>query len=260
MIAILYALKQEINPVMGQVNVSKKSNIGEMLFFEADMDGLPVTLVQTGVGRNNAIKATEHLLQAFKVDLLVSSGVAGGVRPGLDTGDLVIAENVSYSMQSDFESEDLQLESSFPCNEGFVELARQVSEDAEVRFHCGDLLTVKNVIGTAKAKKRIGEQASFIAVDMESAAIAEVAHKKGVEFAIVRSISDNVGEDIDIANIISEDGKVKYSNLAVDIIRNPQRLAVLMRLQKQTKAAAKSLSFFMERLVPAIYDKMLSSV
>ncbi len=153
----------------------------------------------------------------------------------------------------------MQLESSFPSKEGFVELAKQVSMDSDVVSHCGDLLTVNKVISQAKTKKKIGENADFIAVDMESAAIAEVADKRGVEFAAVRSISDNVEDDIDIDydDIMTNDGKVKYSNLAMNVMKNPRHLAILKRLHKQTKVAAKRLSFFMARLIPSLYDKML---
>ncbi len=259
MIAVLYAIKQEINPIMEHMHVSKKFNVGDMLFYQADLDGLPVTLVQTGIGRNNAAKATDHLLQTFKINLLISSGVAGGIRPGVNLGDLVIAENVSYTKQSDFERGVLQLESSFSCKEGFVELAKKVSKDSDVVSHCGDLLTVDKVISQARTKKKIGENATFIAVDMESAAIAEVADKRGVEFAAVRSVSDTIEDNIDIdyADIMTDDGKVKYSNLAMNIMRNPRRLAILKRLHKQTKVAAKRLSFFMAQLIPSLYDKML---
>lgn len=259
MIAILYAIKQEINPIMKHMHVSKKFKIEEMLFFQADLNGLPVTLVQTGIGRDNAIKATNHLLKTFKINLLISSGVAGGLRQGIGIGDLAIAENVGYSKQRDFAGEDLQLESSFPCKKDFIELAKQVSKESEIKSHCGDLLTVNKVVGQARVKKRIGEQASFIAVDMESAAIAGVAEERGIGFAAVRSISDSVEDEIDIDynDIMSSEGKVKYSNLAVSVMKNPQRLVTLKRLQKQTKAAAKSLSFFMTKLVPPLYDKML---
>ena len=59
MIALVCALQQEIRPIMKRLHVSKKFNIEEVLFYQADLDGLPITLVQCGIGRNNAIKATK---------------------------------------------------------------------------------------------------------------------------------------------------------------------------------------------------------
>ncbi len=260
MIALMYALQQEMRPIVERLHVSKKFNMEGVLFYQADLDGLPVTLVQCGIGRNNAIKATNYLLRSLKIKLLISSGIAGGMREGIGVGDLIMAENVSYSKQSDFENGELQLESDFPCKKEVVQLAKQLSSDLELKLHYGNILTVDKVISQAKTKRKIGEQNSFLAVDMESAAIAEVAREKGIEFAAIRSISDDIEDDleIDYDGIISSEGKVRVSNLALKVMKDPRQLAALRRLNRQTKTAAKRLSSFMLQFIPPLYDKMLT--
>jgi adenosylhomocysteine nucleosidase len=260
MIALVCALQQEIRPIMKSLHVSKKFNIEEVLFYQADLDGLPITLVQTGIGRDNAIKATNYLLRSLKIKLLISSGIAGGMRQGISVGDLIIAENVSYSSQSNFENGELQLKSNFPCKKEVVQLAKQLSSDLELKPHCGNILTVDKVISQAKTKRKIGEQNSFLAVDMESAAIAEVACENSVEFAAIRSISDDIEDDleIDYDGIISSEGKVRVSNLALKVMKDPRQLAALRRLNRQTKTAVKKLSSFMLQFIPALYDKVLT--
>ena len=254
MIAVLCAIRQEISPLAACMNVSKKFDIDEIPFYQGDMDGRPLTLVQGGIGRNNAIKAASCLLESTNVDLLISAGVAGGIRHGLNVGDLVVAERVGYSGQSDFDGEELQLESDFACKEEIVQLARQFSNDPESKMHFGNLLTVDKVINQASTKKRIGEQNSFLAVEMESAAVAEVAMEKGVEFAAIRSISDDIDDDLqlDYDNVISDEGKVKVGSIALSVLKNPQKLALLSRLNKQTRSASKSLAYFINKLIPLI--------
>ena len=146
------------------------------------------------------------------------------------------------------------------CKKEVVQLAKQLSSDLELKSHCGNILTVDKVISQAKTKRKIGEQNSFLAVDMESAAIAEVAREKGVEFAAVRSISDDIEDDleIDYDGIISSEGKVRVSNLALKIMKDPRQLATLRRLNRQTKTAAKRLSSFMLQFIPTLYDKVLT--
>ena len=78
MIAVLCAIRQEISPLVACMNVHKKFDIDEVLFFQGYLNGLPLALVQGGVGRKNAVKATNCLLESIKVDLLISAGVAGG--------------------------------------------------------------------------------------------------------------------------------------------------------------------------------------
>ena len=254
MIAVLCAIRQEISPLVSCMNVSKKFNIDEIPFYLGDLNGRPLTLVQGGIGRENAIKAASSLLESASVDLLISAGVAGGIRHGLNVGDLVVAENVGYSKQSDFDCEKLQLESDFVCKKEIVQLARQCSKDLEPKLHFGNLLTVDKVISQASTKRKIGEHDSFLAVEMESAAVAEVACEKGVAFAAIRSISDDIEDDLhlDYDNIISDEGKVKVTSIALGILKNPQSLALLSRLNKQTKTAAKSLAYFMSKLIPLI--------
>lgn len=262
MIAVLCAIKQEISPLVACINVHEKYDIDEVLFFRGDLNGLPLVLVQGGVGRKNAVKAANCLLESIKVDLLISAGVAGGIRHGLNVGDLVVAESVGHSNQYDFDDEELQLESDYACNKEVFQIARQLSKCMETKFHFGSLLTVDKVISSASTKKRIGEQDSFLAVEMESAAVAEVAYRKGVKFAAIRSISDDIDDDLhlDYDSIMSDEGKVKFTSIALEVLKDPQKLSLLRRLNKQTKTAAKSLALFMSELIPVIYDKNISLV
>ena len=261
MIAVLCAIRQEISPLAACMNVSKKFNIDGVLFYQGDLNGLPLTLVQGGIGRDNAVKAASCLLESTRVDLLISAGVAGGIRQGIHVGDLIVAEHVGYTRQDDFDVDELQLESDFVCNKDIVQIARQFSESLESTLHFGNLLTVDKVISQASTKRKIGEQNSFLAVEMESAAVAEVAYKKGVEFAAIRSISDDIEDDLhlDYDNIISDEGKVKVTSIALGVLKNPQSLALLSRLNKQTKSASKKLTYFMSKLIPLIYDTNIKS-
>lgn len=255
MVAILCAIRQEISPMIACMKVSRKFDIDEVLFYQGEMEGLPLTLVQGGVGRKNAVKAAGCLLKSMKVDLLISAGVAGGIREGLNVGDLVVAERVGYSRQSDFDSEELQLESDYSCMKEVINIARQLSNGRGTRLHFGNLLTVDRVISSAGTKKRIGLGNPFLAVEMESAAVAEVAYREGVEFAAIRSISDDIEDDLhlDYDNMITDDGKVKVTSIALEVMRHPQKLAILRRLNTQTKTAARSLALFVSQLIPAFY-------
>ena len=80
---------------------------------------------------------------------------------------------------------------------------------------------------------------------MESAAVAEVACEKGVAFAAIRSISDDIDDDLhlDYDNMISDDGKVKVTSIALSVMKNPQKLALLSRLNKQTRECSEETGF-----------------
>ncbi|MDR4505575.1 MAG: 5'-methylthioadenosine/S-adenosylhomocysteine nucleosidase [Candidatus Scalindua sp.] len=259
MIAVCCALPQELNPLISCANIRKKFHFEKSIFYQADLKGRPVIFVQTGIGRENAVKATTHLLQTINITIVISSGVAGGIREGIHVGDLIFAENVHYCRQGDFGGERLPVESAFTVKGELVQLALELSDRLGVKYHCGDVLTVDKVIARAETKRKIGRQDSFIAVDMESAAIAQIARDKDIDFVIIRSVSDDVDDDlaIDTDNLITDTGKVRISNLAVNIMRDPKQLANLRRLNKQTKKAARCLSAFMREYIPLLYEKKI---
>ena len=45
---------------------------------------------------------------------------------------------------------------------------------------------------------------------------------------------------LDYDNIISDEGKVKVTSIALSVLKNPQKLALLSRLNKQTKTAVEA--------------------
>lgn len=257
MIAVCCALPQELNPLISCVKVTKKFRFEKSIFYQADLKDRPVLFVQTGIGRENAAKAVTHLLQTVNVNTLVSSGVAGGIREGIHVGDLIFAEHVYYCRQSDGEGERLPVGPALPCNGELIRLAQELSVRLGAAYHNGDVLTVDKVVAHAETKREMGSQGSFIAVDMESAGIAQTARDYGKDFVVIRSVSDDVADDlaIDSDNLITDAGKVRISHLAMNIMRDPKQLANLRRLNTQTKRAARCLAAFMIEYIPLLYEK-----
>ncbi|GJQ58221.1 MAG: 5'-methylthioadenosine/S-adenosylhomocysteine nucleosidase [Candidatus Scalindua sp. AMX11] len=259
MIAVCCALPQELNPLISGVTITKKFHFGKSIFYQADLKGLPVTFVQTGIGKENAAKATGHLLETVKITTIISSGVAGGIREGIHVGDLIFSENVHYCNESDVAGGRLPIESTFFSNGGLVRLASELGNSLDLKFHYGSVLTVGTVIGQAETKRAIGSQYPYMAVDMESAGIAQIAQDMGKNFVVIRSVSDDVDDDlaIDSSNLITDTGKVKISHVAINIMRDPKQLANLRRLNKQMKRATRNLSTFLLEFIPLLYEKKI---
>ena len=56
------------------------------------LEGKPVVLFLSGVSMVNAAMNTQRALDRYKVSRIVFSGIAGGVDPSLDVGDVVVPE------------------------------------------------------------------------------------------------------------------------------------------------------------------------
>lgn len=257
MIAIFFALSQEISSLKSQVNILKKIRHANAVFYQSEFCGFPITLVQTGIGKNVS-ESVQHLSKYFRIQLMVSSGFAGSVNSQVNVGDLVIGKQVLYSLQESMEGE-IQIDSIFPGDTPVVDLAVKLCSNNAFKSHCGDILTVNKIIRQSVLKKHIGNQTSAIAVDMESFAIAERANAMGIPFVIIRSISDGLEDDMEIdENMVTEGGNVNIPATARHLFNKPHHIPYLNRLRKQTKLATNTLSVFFPNFITQVYNSLLT--
>ena len=130
-----------------------------------------VQCLVTGMGRR-AGEAVRQRLSAGGVGLVVSTGFAGGIRPGFEVGDLVMASEVIHAHSG---------ERSRP-EPGFFGLNAMAS--------VGPFVTVEEVLPDPQAKAEAGTRFGAIAADLESAAVAQAAEQAGVAWVAVRAILD----------------------------------------------------------------------
>ncbi|HHT9138008.1 MAG TPA: phosphorylase family protein [Candidatus Wunengus sp. YC60] len=257
MIAVFFALSQEIACLKSKVNILKKMRYAHATFYQSEFCGFPLTLVQTGIGRNVS-DIIQHLSKCFRIQLMVSSGFAGSINPAAGVGDLVIGKQVLYSSQESLEGE-IKIDSMLSCDASIVNLAVKLCSNEAFKSHCGDILTVNEIIRQSSLKKHAGSQTSAIAVDMESFAIAERAHAMGIPFVVARAISDGIDEDLEIhENMVTEGGNVNIPATARHLLNKPHHIPYLNRLRKQTKSATDTLSAFFPNFITQIYNSLLT--
>ena len=79
MIAIFFALSQKLVCLKSKVNILKKIRMPMPYSTQSEFRGFPLTLVQTGIGKNVS-EIIQHLSKCFRIQLMVSSGFAGSVK------------------------------------------------------------------------------------------------------------------------------------------------------------------------------------
>lgn len=258
MIAIFFALSQEMASLKPQVNILKKIQHAHTIFYQSEFCGFPITLIQTGIGSKNVPETVQHLLKCFSIQLMISSGFAGSLNPDVCIGDLVIGKHILHSSQEIFE-EKIQIDSKLTCDPQTVGLAVKLSSSDNIKAHCGDIFSVDKIIHKSSAKKFIGVQTSAIAVDMESFAIAERANATGIPFVSIRAVSDGVDEDMEIhENMVTESGNVNKAAAARYLLNKPHRIPYLNRLRKHAKLATNTLSAFFPNFITQIYNSLLT--
>lgn len=162
---------------------------------------------------------------------LASFGMAGGLDPALESGDILVpAEILTPEGQR------------FHCSEAWRErVCRGLAARSAVRS--GTLLTAARAVGSVEEKSTLFRSTGAAAVDMESAAIAEVATQQGLPFLAVRVIVDSAADVLPRAVTVAADaaGHLQMGRLIGALVLAPRELGSLMRLAKRYRAASRSL-------------------
>ena len=143
------------------------------------------------------------LIQHFSCELLIFSGVAGGLDPSLQIGDLVIADELWQHDYGTIIDQELIAHRAgtlpiglpkenppFRLDEELKAKIQQAYPDA--RF--GRILSGDTFLNCKETRQQLFEKFQAQAIEMEGAAIAQVAEQFGVRCMIVRSLSDLSGE------------------------------------------------------------------
>jgi adenosylhomocysteine nucleosidase len=112
------------------------------------------------------------------------------------------------------------------------------------------IVTVDHLVTDPAEKRRLGE--SHDAVDMESAAVAEVCAAHGVPFCAVRAVSDTVDTTLSPALVrLLCGGNVSVWRAGLALVRRPALLGEFLRLARDTKRAARNLAEALRTIVAA---------
>ncbi len=195
---------------------------------------MSVDVILTGMGPANARRATEIVLSA-EHDACISSGFGGGLKPEYAIADVLVAAAVGqFGTPNTIRSDAALVENALRTNCA-VEAKRFVSVD--------------RVAGTPEEKRELAEYGD--AVEMESYAVLAVAAQHKVPAVAIRAISDRFDQKlpIDFSGTIDECGHVLKGKLARKIASDPSKIPALIRLGKQSQAAAGRLAEFLESYI-----------
>ncbi len=182
-----------------------------LTFHEAELHGHDLILVKSGVGKVNAALCAQLLVDGFDTEAILCTGTAGAVNPALEIGDIVVAEDC---VQHDLEVDFLGLpRGQIPFTElRFFETAERLVQKAtalslpEHRLHMGRVLTGDAFVQDEAYRQELRHELEGDCVEMEGAAVGQVATLNGVPYLVVRAISDRAdgSSDVDFQTFLQE--------------------------------------------------------
>ena len=133
--AILSALAEEQQGLLAQLVQPEKLTRGGRDFWQGELHGRRVVLALSKIGKVAAATTATTLIEAFGVHRIVFTGVAGGVGPGVQVGDVVVASDfVQHDMNASplFARYEVPLygQTRFACDPALTALLLQAAKQA----------------------------------------------------------------------------------------------------------------------------------
>ena len=195
-IAIISAMEKEMNLIIPMLADIQEDSFDGLKIYKGKIGDNEIALAKCGIGKVNAAINTYKVISLCAPDVLINTGVAGGASMQTEIGDILVADYVAYhdvwcgpgTQPGVADGMDVFME----CAPSIISIAHKLLDGnrLQVGLICsGDrFITEKREIDEIQ---RLFPQ--VIAVDMESAAIAQVCMMEGIRFNIIRVISDTPG-------------------------------------------------------------------
>ena len=184
------------------------------------------TQVANGPGAALARQAVDAAIRHWRPDVIVSTGVCGGLTPGLAVGDIVVASKVLNGRKQEYQAQ---------------------VPGCHRKFHSGTVYSSDRVAVSISDKRSLRQLGADV-VEMEAASVAERASKEGIPFYCIRSISDTADEEfeLDFNTLRDANGRFSRPRIALAAMRKPfTRIPALLKLDRNTRTAARSLGEFL---------------
>ena len=218
-IAILSALPEEQQGFSSVLTHRSTISHAGRSFICGTFANQSVVLALSGIGKVAAATTTAALIERFGAQQIIFTGVAGGIGPDVQVGDVVVAQH--------FVQHDMDVRPLFPrwqvpgytsplfacdaqLHQGLLEAATACVQEAPTwqlpllqdripKAHVGLIASGDQFIVAASVAETIHrdlltEGHRVLAVEMEGAAIAQTCADYGKPFAAVRTISDRADE------------------------------------------------------------------
>ena len=217
------AMSEEIERLKTQMNIESSEKVGSKTAYIGTLEGQSIVLVFSGWGKVAAASTATLLIERYHVGHIIFTGVAGGVDDTLNVGDIVISNAlVQHDMdcagvmgikrfevplvgiQAFIPDESLQLlakksAQSYLSKDLKHDVSAEVLDSFNIKkptIHLGLIASGDQFI-TSYSKLQALRDAlpHLLAVEMEGAAVAQVAHAYGLPFIVIRTLSDKADDN-----------------------------------------------------------------
>ena len=195
-IGIMGAMPEEVDQLCARLEGVTVEDYGGVRYHRGSLAGRQAVVCCAGMGKANAAATTQVLITKYGAEKIVFSGVAGNMTSKIGIGDVVIGGTVLYhDADMDMLDQNPPYLDEYPGDSALIAAAEAACAAAGVKAIVGRIATGDRFVGDTGTKKQIEAACHPDCVEMEGAAVSQIAAKNGVPCVILRAMSDNADED-----------------------------------------------------------------
>ena len=200
-IGIIAAMDEEMQAIKNRMNGIQEKKIYNLVFYEGIINNKEYVLVKCGIGKVNAARTVQIMIDNYNLDYIINVGSAGAINNELNIGDIVIGEKlvqhdfdlIAFGHEKGYISDTGKM---FSCNNKLVKKMKEIIDcldykEENFKAVIGNIASGDIFCTDLKMKEEIRKEFNAECVEMEGAAIAQVCYLDNIPFLIIRSISDS---------------------------------------------------------------------
>lgn len=200
-IGIIGAMKIEVEQLKALMNNVTIERYSQIDFYIGELCGKEVIVAVSGVGKVNAAICTQTMILKYSPSMIINTGVAGGIGKGIEICDIVVANAVvQHDMDTTPVGDPVGLISGInlieiPCAQNIADKLEAAAKKLQKpKVFRGIIATGDQFMNKAEDIKYIADTFGALASEMEGASIGQVCYINGIDFGVVRTISDGGDE------------------------------------------------------------------
>ena len=222
-------MDEELESTLKKIDIQEEYDVYNMHIYEAKINNIICYLVVCGVGKVNAARCAQILIDIYDIDGIINVGVAGGVSDNLKIGDIIVADKL---VQHDFDITAFNHNKGYipnvgvfmPCDENLSQILTNSLNKLKYNYYIGTIASGDIFLTDTKMSQKIHTKFNALCVEMEGAAIAQVCTLCNMPFIVIRSISDIPNNDnTKTYEEFLQSSSDKLSNVIIDILNTNKR-------------------------------------
>jgi len=196
-VAIIGAMDVEIKEILTNLSNAKYKKENDFDIITGNLGKYKVILSKSGVGKVSSATTTQFIIDNYNPTYIINIGIAGSLSPYLKAGDTIIAEKM---VQHDFDVTAFgnpkgYMDNGIEPNKPTIYYSDKILIDKFMKnnsLKSGIVATGDIFVTDTNLKNSIKKEFNAIAIDMESAAIAQTAKRNDIPVIVLRTISDGL--------------------------------------------------------------------